>query len=41
MNALDSLPVKGEMNVKNLKFINAATASNAIVNVAIYYGGVE
>jgi hypothetical protein len=36
-----SIPLKGEQNVKNLKFINAATASNAVVNLAIYYGGVE
>ncbi len=41
LGALESIPIKGEQNVKNLQFINAATASNAVVNLALYYGGVE
>ena len=41
LGALESIPIKGEQNVKNLKFINAATASNAVVNIEVYYGGVE
>jgi hypothetical protein len=41
LNATESIPIKGELNVKNLQFVNAATASNAVVNIGIYYGGVE
>jgi len=36
-----SIPIKGEQNVANLQFINAAAASNGILNMIIYYGGGE
>jgi hypothetical protein len=36
-----SMPLKGEQNITNLKFINAATASNGVLNLVIYYGGGE
>ena len=36
-----SMPLHGWTNVKNLKFTNAAAASNGIFHLVLYYGGAE
>lgn len=41
LNPLDAQQIKGWQNVRNLKMINAASASNGTANIIICYGGVE
>jgi len=41
LNPLDSYSIKGWTNVRNLKMINANTASNGVINLVVSYGGAE